>query len=521
MMSEARAREQRVLRCDCGQFIRLDRDLSEPPLAPEEAQASAGTELSDSFDDEETRMFASLEDLAAQLPGGAMLLAEAPKLGVATLPDAPSGPPDFADEDENEATRVVTAPSSLLRSLPAKANGASSPAHSSPAHSSPARSGPGASPAPTQSNEDRPLWYVDLGGKETLEMTIEQLIGARRSGRLGEGALVWRAGMTRWRPIGTLIPAAGSGAPARPLPPPNPPSKPLRSQPLTSKPAQAAPPEPAGLGSYRRPLATLEFALDEKDPSGASAKAGPPPPPAPLPHPSAPPPPRRAASTPAPPNKPSPTDAAPVSSVSGQVTAIEGSGAHNPFGRRYPPVAIAVGISIVASAMGALLVRALRSTPAPVTATLSAAAAAAPNSGAPNMAPKPPAPAAASAAPEPTTQVVDIDSLSVEKKPAPRVAVPMAPVQRAAQPAETPTPSPAPDSPAPSPRAAAPTSNALKRAMAGELDTSPASDDSEPSPVPAPKPKSKPDAAKVRPTSDSATDSSASKTKPGRDDPGF
>src|SRR6201999_684788 len=63
VMSAARARAQRVLRCECGQFVRLDRALpeerhSDPVPAP-------NGELPDAYDDEETHMFSSLEEIAA------------------------------------------------------------------------------------------------------------------------------------------------------------------------------------------------------------------------------------------------------------------------------------------------------------------------------------------------------------------------------------------------------------------------------------------------------------------------
>ena len=118
-------------------------------------------------------------------------------------------------------------------------------------------------------------------------MTIEQLIVARRSGKLGEGALVWREGMPRWRPVGTLIPATSVAA--RQTPPPPAPSRATLPPPAPSRPptpaAQSRPAPPAAtrpampsrvpealpqpslqsLASYEKPLATLEFALEKSD----------------------------------------------------------------------------------------------------------------------------------------------------------------------------------------------------------------------------------------------------------------
>jgi hypothetical protein len=120
---------------------------------------------------------------------------------------------------------------------------------------------------------DKPHWHVDLGGTEPVRMTIEQLIVARRSGKLGEGALVWRKGMPSWRPVGSLIPAVSRSTPTPPAPSRSPlPPAPSRATPL---PAQnrstTSPPEdgPHSLASYERPVPTLEFALEKSDePSG-------------------------------------------------------------------------------------------------------------------------------------------------------------------------------------------------------------------------------------------------------------
>src|SRR5450432_4379850 len=68
VMSAARAREQRVLRCECGEFVRLDRALPESPSDPAPAPApapAADGDLPDAFDDEETHMFSSLDAIAA------------------------------------------------------------------------------------------------------------------------------------------------------------------------------------------------------------------------------------------------------------------------------------------------------------------------------------------------------------------------------------------------------------------------------------------------------------------------
>src|SRR5450432_2826352 len=73
VMSAARAREQRVLRCECGQFVRLDRALTDGQSDPAPAPLPVATparNIPDAFDnddeDEATHMFASLDDVAAQ-----------------------------------------------------------------------------------------------------------------------------------------------------------------------------------------------------------------------------------------------------------------------------------------------------------------------------------------------------------------------------------------------------------------------------------------------------------------------
>jgi uncharacterized protein DUF4339 len=419
-MSAARARSQRVLRCECGQFVRLDRTLAETRSDPAPAPAP-DSELADAFDDEETHMFSSLEDLAAF-----------------RSPSANATARTSVYEEDDAATRVASSPVHLP-SRPARASSPSSP----PARPSSPVQRPSAAPS------DKPLWYVDLGGTETVEMTIEQLIIARRSGKLGEGALVWRAGMPRWRPIGSLIPAAGSGAPRQTVPPPAP---------------ERAKETPApGLGSYERPLATLEFALEKPGASStrerpartpSAVKPGPPsqpPPRAPTPIPRAPahrahshagplpplaPPPASVAHpapAPAPVADPAPAvvaSARPMTSVSllmqrSSPLPPPRSASASPYAYpwrgqrpRWLSVGIAVLICIAASAAGAVFVRALKIrrqplslSPTPVSA---APAVAAPKQ--PTNTPPPTPPEANS-----STSVVDIDSLSVEHR-APRVA---------------------------------------------------------------------------------------------------
>jgi GYF domain 2 len=246
-----------VLRCTCGQFVRMDRALPDarsdpapaPKTRPSEPAPAPKAELTDTddSDDEQTHMVDSLAALAA-------LGNKAPRVPQISLSgtERKSQPP----------------PRAQMRSM------ASEP--------------PGG---------DKPLWYVDLGGIETVEMTIEQLIIARRSGKLGEGALVWREGMPRWRPVGTLIPATSVAS--RPTPPPPPPSPPPPS-PSRLSPVPPLPPPPpapilstinqdpesapASFGTYERPLATLEFALESPGSAAPrpSPRPAPPPPPAPL-----------------------------------------------------------------------------------------------------------------------------------------------------------------------------------------------------------------------------------------------
>ncbi|MEO6601677.1 MAG: hypothetical protein ABIQ16_17505, partial [Polyangiaceae bacterium] len=147
--SAEQARKQRVVRCACGQFVRLDRGLVE--LRSEPAPAPPVTLTSD--DDEATHMVSSLAAVAAL--GGASRGSQ--------------GRASLASIHESERGSRPVPPGTLRSPLPAQAKYGSAPPAS-----------------------DKPLWYVDLGGSKTVQMTIEQLIIARRSGKLGEGALVWR-----------------------------------------------------------------------------------------------------------------------------------------------------------------------------------------------------------------------------------------------------------------------------------------------------------------------------------------
>ena len=457
-MSAARARAQRVLRCECGQFVRLDRAFAEERSHPAHA-APPDSDLADAFDDEETHMFASLEDIAA--------LGSAPKAAAVRT--------STYDEDDG-ATRVASSPVHLSRR-------SSIPPPRRP--SSPVQRA--VTPAPPE--VDKPLWYVDLGGAETVEMTIEQLIIARRSGKLGEGALVWRAGMPDWRPVGSLIPATGSNPSHASVPPP--------------APVRAKQPTPQTLGTYERPAATLEFALEKAEtasspraPSSANLRPSsrPPPPRAPTPIPKtalpgptrasqvgplpapAPLPPRGASGLlPAPMPQPTPTPAErPTSSIpltlgrssplppprstpplAAAVAALYRYPWHGPR-PRWLSVGIAVFICIAASGSGAFVVRALKIRRQPLSlATTQLSAAPAPVAlAAPQSAPQPAEPAAAA-----STEVVDIDSLSVEHR-APRAqARPpawVAPATLGAPPnADNAAPGDdAPPAPAPAPQAA-------------------------------------------------------------------
>jgi GYF domain 2 len=433
MMSAARARAQRVLRCECGQFVRLDRALAETRSDPAPAPAPE-SDLADALDDEEKHMLSSLEEIAA--------LGSGSKAAARTS----------VYEEDDAATRVASSPVNLSSRPSAPPARRSSPP---PRPSSPVQRA-------ASTAADKPLWYVDLGGTETVEMTIEQLIIARRSGKLGEGALVWRAGMPRWRPIGSLIPAAGTGAPRQTVPSP----ASVQSKAATSQ----------ALGSYERPLATLEFALEK--PEGSAPRERPSRTPSPAQASRSSQPPERALtpvpraparkSTPLPMRRPlPPPPAAPAGRSSAPAAALPASAAlpsappaplaHpmaslSPMLQRSSPlpprsvvpvtfaypwrgqrprwlsVSIAVLICIAASASGAVLVRALKIrrqplslSPTPVSATPAV------------IVPKQPTPAAQPAPPEVTsgTAVVDIDSLSIEHRAPrvqPRIVAPAPPV---------------------------------------------------------------------------------------------
>ena len=424
--SAEQARKQRVVRCECGQFVRLDRALTE--LRSEPAPVAVQPELTAAGDeDEATHLLSSLSAVAALRGGGRATLAS------------------LHHEDEHGSPPV---PRGTLRSL------ASAPSHHPP------------STPPT----DKKLWYVDLGGSRTVEMTIEQLIVARRSGKLGEGALVWREGMAHWRPVGTLIPATSIAAgrptpvppaPSRPpLPVPSRPPAPL-SRPASAMrpPAPSRPPEPIpqSLASYERPLATLEFALDRAEgarpvsatrsplPTGSNASrlpsrppprgvtpvprpatwlvssapnassrpvSGPPAVAAPLPRPSPLPTPR---ATPIPTPLPSFTSDRPVE------TPVA-SGTWDWLGQRprWVSACIALAVCITASGSGAYLVRTLKMHRQPLVLAASAANQPLPGTTTSNHV-APLAPTAPTSAP----LVVDLQSLSVEHSTPRRVARPV------------------------------------------------------------------------------------------------
>jgi GYF domain 2 len=478
--SAEQARKQRVVRCACGQFVRLDRALVELRSEPAPAHPVALPNADEG--EEATHMLSSLAAVAAL--GGASRGSH----GRASLASI--------HEDERGSRPV---PRGTLRSLsPAPAKYPSTP------------------PA-----TDKPLWYVDLGGSETVEMTIEQLIIARRSGKLGEGALVWREGMPRWRPVGTLIPATSVAAPG-PTPVASAPSRPplpAPSRPPASLPSRPAPPPapmrppapsrpadavPESLASYERPFATLEFALEKPDdapPAAAtrsplpSAARGPsrpaprsvtppprpatwlpvpassapntastlrasvpPPPPPPvfaaLPPPS-PLPPRSplstAAATPIPTPLPSFTSDRPVEMPIGS-TAWDWLGGRP----RWVSACIALVVCIIASGSGAFLVRSLKMHRQPLALTPTTASGAnqpLPGTSAPNHV-APLAPSAAASVP----LVVDVQSLSVEHSVPRRAVRPVAaPVAKPADTTEATEPSventdPIDDDPKPAPQ---------------------------------------------------------------------
>src|SRR6187402_1969674 len=155
------ARKERVLRCACGQFVRIDHAFPELRSEPV-ASRSVEVAVADDEDEEEeqTHMLSSLSAVAA-MSGRAR-----PRSTQVSL-----------REDELVSRPVARSTRSSV------------------------------SPAPYPSQSDKPVWHVDLGGSEPIQMSTEQLIIARRSGRLGEEVLVWREGMSTWRPVGTLISA--------------------------------------------------------------------------------------------------------------------------------------------------------------------------------------------------------------------------------------------------------------------------------------------------------------------------
>jgi hypothetical protein len=340
-------------------------------------------------------------------------------------------------------------------------------------------------PVPGEKQTDKPLWYVDLGGSETLHMTIEQLIVARRSGKLGEGALVWREGMPRWRPVGTLIPATSitdrppppaTAAPSPPIAPtrPAPPPAPSR-QPAPSLSSEAA---PQSFGSYERPAATLEFALEKagsappreaaRSPLPSKERASSPPARSltPVPRPETwtasvanakvPPP----LALPAPvPARPAPlmptTPSAPVSFASDRPTQppVSAAARGEPGTRpRWVSVGIALLLCVTAASAGAFLVRSLKLRRQPPTLASSTLGPPLVNTSAATHA----IPAASPAPANPV--VVDLESLSLEHKAKRSTARPAAmPVRKPpvvpAEPSDDSSP-PASDDPeaAPAPR---------------------------------------------------------------------
>jgi uncharacterized protein DUF4339 len=449
------ARKLRVLRCECGQFVRLDRALAErrsEPTPPPVEVLRPNQELDE-------------EDDATQ-----MLDARA---AVAALTGRGRSPQQHSFVDDERGSRPAHRPSTL-RSLPPAA---------------PRQ----ASIAPT----DKPLWYVDLGGTELVQMTIEQLILARRSGKLGEGALVWREGMPSWRPVGTLIPAASASSHPSPvstvpspLASPSPPASsgatlapnrpplatairtPLPSRPALPKrtpPPSSAPedPTPQSLASYERPLATLEFALEKPHvaairsslasidsaalpgsrpktprPHGSQSRPfdAPFPRPAHLPRgtslaTSTPfPPPRRSPPPPAPLAAPTAVLAAPVARSSDRpsyhaqaVLQVGESLSERP---RWLSACIALLVCVTASAAGASLVRNLKQQRKPQAPPTIAAPAPVINTAAESQPSE--LPRTASSAP-----VVDLESLSVEHKRTLPRAVRATPKPLPAEPSET------------------------------------------------------------------------------------
>jgi GYF domain 2 len=385
VMSESRAREQRVMRCDCGQFVRLDRGLSEADLP---------VELTDEDHDEATRAVTSLEDIEGAAEAFGLMGSQALK------PAGSSGPIDHSDlfdPDDDEATKMVSSPLKLSALLP-PAKGDSG-TKSNPTSSSPTSSSPGS----------KPVWFVDLGGTGTVEMTIDKLIMARRSGKIGESAMVWRPGMARWRPVGTLIAAAGSGV-ARPGAEPR--SKPINPKinlPPPSLPSMSPRRENSdpSLAVYDRPAATLEFAADaSKTPPPIGGPGRSVPPKAPVRDPA------RARS--APPSNGS-TQGVELGARSAPNSALGRIGNYVPPLPKWAAVAAPLAACLALAGAGALLVRSFR---AP---RVLPAMSAGPSTAAAIRVPKP----EPAAAPEPTSEqamaepIIDVDSLSLEKKKRP------------------------------------------------------------------------------------------------------
>src|SRR4051812_43578782 len=128
--SAEQARKQRVVRCSCGQFVRLDRGLIELRSEPAPAPAPRAEE---SEEEEATHMLSSLSAVAAL---GHPVRGSHPRATQASIHD-------------EQGSRLVP-------------RGAAHPS------SSPGLKHPSLPPT------DKPLWYVDLGGIKTVEMTIEQ-----------------------------------------------------------------------------------------------------------------------------------------------------------------------------------------------------------------------------------------------------------------------------------------------------------------------------------------------------------
>lgn len=462
------ARKQRVLRCDCGYFVRLDRSFPDRRSEPTPPPVEIASLRADALEEEDATHMMNSHTAAAILGGRSR-----------------SAQPSSSDDERMSRAMEPEGP---LRSRP-----------SSPA---PARARQ-ASLAPT----DKPLWYVDLGGTELVQMTIEQLILARRGGKLGEGALVWREGMPSWRPVGTLISATSASSHPAPLASASasaaPGTSPAAAAPATRTPFPARtptgrrppptnpPPEdatPRSLGSYERPMATLEFALEKQertplvpatrsplpsiDPSGASLLSRPTTPlpraslssvlstpfprpanlprvaslgtpPAPLPSSPRssrppPPPPRHAPAAPAPPVAnalPAPSaSAAPVTPISSAPAARQSDRPH-PHALfnlqiadtlserpRWVSACIALVVCVTASAAGASLVRSLKQRPKAQAVAVSTASTPVVKVAAqkPAVEPAPPAPSSA-------PRVVDVESLSVERKRSVPRAVRVAP----------------------------------------------------------------------------------------------